>query len=122
MSLGGNSKIDSRPFFANVKRATKFCFVASQRLSYQFITLSSLHPTASLASLDQILDGNKLAKGMYLARKARDREVFIYTLSKLSWRDCKRSRKGIHLTENRSNKRHVILMGVNARANYQMPV
>ena len=34
----------------------------------------SLHPTASLAS---DLDGNKLAKGMCLVRKARDREVFI---------------------------------------------
>ena len=44
------------------------------------------------------------------------------TLSKLSWRDRKRGRKGIHLTENGSNKRHVILMGVNARAQYQMPV
>ena len=44
------------------------------------------------------------------------------TLSKLSWRDHKRGRKGIHLTENGSNKRHVILMGVNARAHYQMPV
>ena len=44
------------------------------------------------------------------------------TLSKLSWRDRKRGRKGIHLTENGSNKRHVILMGVNARAHYQMPV
>ena len=42
-----------------------------------------------------------------------------YSLSKLSWHDRKRGRKGIHLTENGSNKRHVILMGVNARAHYQ---
>ena len=42
--------------------------------------------------------------------------------SKLSWHDRKRGRKGIHLTENGSNKRHVILMGVNTRAHYQMPV
>ena len=40
----------------------------------------------------------------------------------LSWRDRKRGRKGIHLTKNGSNKRHVILMGVNARTHYQMPV
>ena len=46
----------------------------------------------------------------------------INTLSKLSWRDRKRGRKGIHLTENGSNKCHVILIGVNARAHYQMPV
>ena len=44
------------------------------------------------------------------------------TMSKLSWRDRIRGRKGIHLTENGSNKRHVILMGVNARAHYQMTV
>ena len=46
----------------------------------------------------------------------------IKSLSKLSWRDCKRGRKGIHVTKNGSNKRHVISMGVNARAHYQMPV
>ena len=45
-----------------------------------------------------------------------------YSLFKLSWRDRERGRKLIHLTENGSNKRHVILMGVNARRHYQMPV
>ena len=49
--------------------------------------------------------------------------VFRYSLSKLSWRNCKSlKKKGIHLTENGSNKRHVILMGMNAHTNYQMPV
>ena len=38
--------------------------------------LTAASPTASLASLTG-LDGNKLAKGMYLARKVRYREVFI---------------------------------------------
>ena len=37
-----------------------------------------------------------------------------YSLSKLSWRDRKHGRKGIHLMKNGSNKRHVIMMGVNA--------
>ena len=61
-----------------VERSSKFCFVASQRRSSRHGTCSSLHPMASLASLDQIyIDGNKLAKGMSLARKVRDREVFI---------------------------------------------
>ena len=45
-----------------------------------------------------------------------------YSLSKLSWHDRKRCGKGIHLMENGSNKRHVILMGMNARVHYQMPV
>ena len=40
--------------------------------------LVQAYPTAVLASLDQIyIYGNKLAKGMCLARKAIDREVFI---------------------------------------------
>ena len=51
-SLEGNVKIDSRPYFAKVERSTNF--VASQRLSSRHGTCSSLHPTASLASLDQI--------------------------------------------------------------------
>ena len=54
LSLGGNNKIDSRQFFAKVERSTKFCFVASQRLSSQHGTCSSSHPMASVASLDQI--------------------------------------------------------------------
>ena len=33
-----------------------------------------------------------------------------------------RLQKGIDLTENGSNKRHVILMDINAYAHYQMPV
>ena len=45
--------------------------------------------------------------------------ILTISLSKLSWRDHKRGRKGIHLKESGSNKRHVILMGVNARAHYQ---
>ena len=54
LSPEGNGKIDSWPFFAKVERSTKFCFVASLRLSSWHGTCSSLHPTASLASLDQI--------------------------------------------------------------------
>ena len=46
----------------------------------------------------------------------------FYSLSKMSWSNCKSGRKGIHLTENRSNKLHEILMGVNACTHYQMPV
>ena len=51
-----------------------------------------------------------------------DVNCIIHSLSKLSWRDRKHGRKGIHLTENRNNKRHVILMGMNTHAHYQMPV
>ena len=63
--------------------------------------------------------GNDCGKWVGLAVKV---DIYTYSLSKLSWRDRKRGRKGIHLTENGSNKRHVILMGVNARAHYQVPV
>ena len=38
--------------------------------------------------------------------------LLCYSLSKLSWRDRKRVGKGIHLTENGSNNRHVTLMGM----------
>ena len=41
-------------FFANVERSTKFCVVASWRLNSRHGTCSSLHPTASLVSLDHI--------------------------------------------------------------------
>ena len=58
----------------------------------------------------------------YKVRSCQLDSNLLYTLSKLSWRDRIRGRKGIHLTENGSNKRHVILMGVNARAHYQMTV
>ena len=54
LSLGGNDKIDSQPFFSEVERSIKFCFVTSRRLSSLHGTCSSLHPTESLASLDQI--------------------------------------------------------------------
>ena len=68
--------IDSLPFFAKVERSIKFCFVASRRPSYRRGTCSSLHPMASLISLDQI-DENKLAKCMCLARKEIIRSVFL---------------------------------------------
>ena len=74
-SLGGNSKLNSQPFFSKVERSTKFCFVASRRLSsgmelVQACILQQVWPRPNL-------DGNKQAKVMCLARKARDREVFI---------------------------------------------
>ena len=53
-----------------------FHFVASQRLS-------SRHGTCKLASYGKFgffrpdFDGNKLVKGICLARKVRDREVFF---------------------------------------------
>ena len=55
-------KIDSRPFFARIETSTKFCFVASQRLSSWHGTCLSLHPTASLVSLDQTCIGNHMDK------------------------------------------------------------
>ena len=61
-------------FFQRSKGQLSF-FVASRRLSSRSGTCSSLHPAASLASLVRIW--NKLAKGICLARKERDREVFI---------------------------------------------
>ena len=36
-----------------------------------------LHPTANLANSRPDLDGNKLAKGMNLATKMRDKELLI---------------------------------------------
>ena len=55
--------------------STKLCFVASQRLSSRHGTCSSLHGKFGFSRPE--LDGNTLAKGMGLARKMRDKEVFI---------------------------------------------
>ena len=70
----GNIKIDSRTFFAKVEMSSKFCFVASRRLSFQHGTCSS-YSKFGFSRPD--LNGNKLAKGMCLTRKVRYREVFI---------------------------------------------
>ena len=66
--------MDSRPFFAKVERSTKFCFAEAKFSAWNLFELAS-YSKFGFSRLD--LDGNKLAKGMYLARKARDREVFI---------------------------------------------
>ena len=71
MKLRGTVKYNVGHFFAKVERSTKFCFVASRRLSSRHETCSSLGFSTPN------LDGNKLAKGMCLATKAKDREVFI---------------------------------------------
>ena len=49
LSLGGNGKIDSQPFFLH--RSKSQSFVLS---FFRHVTCSSLHPMASLDSLDQI--------------------------------------------------------------------
>ena len=72
----GSGKIDSRSFLAKVERSTKFrcCFVETRFSVWNLFKLVS-YVKFGFSRPD--LDGNKLAKGMCLARKPRDREMFI---------------------------------------------
>ena len=64
-------------FFANVKMSIKICFFAPQKRSLSVLNLLELVSYGKFSFSRQDLDGNKPAKCMCLARKARDREVYI---------------------------------------------
>ena len=57
-----------------VERSTKFCCFTEAKFSA--LNLFKLASNGKFGSRPD-LDGNKLAKGMCLVRKARDREVII---------------------------------------------
>ena len=59
-----------------VKRSSKFCFVARRdKVLGMELVRACIYNKFGFSRPD--LNGNKLAKGMCLARKARNREVFI---------------------------------------------
>ena len=73
LSLGDNSKIDSQPFFLQ----SQLSFLLLAEAKFPTWSLFKLTPYGKFGFSRPDLDGNKLAKGVYLARKASDREVFI---------------------------------------------
>ena len=72
-----------RKFFTSVLPIKKKTYKSKGQLSCFTEAKFSAWNLFELASYGKFgfsrsdLDGNKLAKGMYLARKAKDREVFI---------------------------------------------
>ena len=83
-------------------------FITSYKFVPSFIVILFLI-NVSIYVLFICLDPLKLECS--IIRPFLRRHFLYYTLSTLSWRDRKTDKVGIHLTENRSNQRHVIFDG-----------
>ena len=68
--------MDCQPSFLNVERPIIF-ICCSAEAKFSALNLLEFVFHGKLGFSRQDFDGNKTAKGKYLARKARDKEVFI---------------------------------------------